>query len=506
MSKTALLPANRLLLLSSRLYGLLLFIYPPHFRDEYGSHMAQVFRDCCREAYQQSKTFGLLCLWVSALADLIVTALEERLASHGGPGQVIQKIGVGLAAGMAGGVVAGLGARLAMRGVAYAGGLGPNFTLGGTFVILAIGLILGAPFGLAFVSLQPWIPGAGLWKGLSYGVLLFVIFLAPPFLFYREGEALLATPLVTVVLFAPVALAYGLVVQFTAMRLERNSASAEALPATGVPSALSQVLWFVVFVVLLELAVLGVTSILNHSPRIPPAIVRTLSDIGLPFSLYRDANIWLINLIALAYFGLSGLIFWQHNRSPMTRFTAITLLLFGSALFNTGAGYYASLIHDVRILQSLFGVLQAVGATCLLILLYVFPNGRFAIKWTRPLAALWLLWAVVWAATNALWPEAVTLTIPTLFLLSGVAAQIQRYRRLATAEERGQTRWAVMGFAGAIAGFTIVAAMLLLIPGLRLPRVTGLSMPATFSLYMLPWLFIPLTIGWAMRRHRLWAT
>ena len=78
MAKSTLLPSHRLLLLSSRLYSLLLYVYPPHFRGEYGSHMAQVFRDCCRDAYQQSKTFGLLCLWVSALADLIVTALDEE--------------------------------------------------------------------------------------------------------------------------------------------------------------------------------------------------------------------------------------------------------------------------------------------------------------------------------------------------------------------------------------------------------------------------------------------
>lgn len=101
--------------LSTQFYCALLILYPRPFRDEYGPHMAQVFRDCCRDAYRQSEMIGLLWLWISTLGDLMITALEERLANHGGPANAIHKIGIGLAAGLAGGAVAGLGARLAMR-------------------------------------------------------------------------------------------------------------------------------------------------------------------------------------------------------------------------------------------------------------------------------------------------------------------------------------------------------------------------------------------------------
>lgn len=497
---------DRIVAFSSQLYHLLLAAYPRRFRDEYAQEMVIVFRDTLREACRGGTAARLIGFWLSTLMDLVVTAIEERLADGSGLRRYLRGVITGLIAGVVGGLVAGLGARLAMRGVVYASGLRPAFTLEGTFVILVVCVVLGIPGGLAFVALRRFLPGAGLWQGLSYGVLLFVIFLAPPFLFYREGEATLASPLVTVLLFGPITLAYGLAVQFTVTRLERRDDSARPLTATGLPSALSQGLWFVAFAVLLELAVLGTASILNHSPRIPPGVVRALGEAHIPFALARDGNVWLVSLTALGYFGLSGLIFWQRTRSPMSRFTAITLLLFGGALFNTGATYYAGLMHDVTTLQTVFSILQVAGATCLLSLLYVFPNGRFTIPWTRPLAALWSAWAVAWAAAPALWPESVTLTILALFLITGVAAQVQRYRQLITVEERRQTRWAVAGFAGAVAGFALITVALALIPDLRLPRVSGLSMTATFSLYMLPWLCIPLSISWAMRRHQLWAT
>jgi len=252
--------------------------------------------------------------------------------------------------------------------------------------------------------------------------------------------------------------------------------------------------------------VLGTTSILNHFPRIPIAIARQLPAANIPFAVVRDANIWLINIVALGYFGISALIFWSRNRSPMARFSAITLMLFGGALFNTGAGYYASLMHNTILLESAFGALQAVGATCLLGMLYAFPDGRFAVRWARPLAVLWLGWATVWATTSARWPESVILTILTLFFITGVAAQVYRYRHIATLEQRQQSRSVVIGFLGTVAGFAIVTAVLLLFPDLRISKVTGPSITATFSLYMLPWLLIPVSIGWAMRRHRLWAT
>ncbi len=68
-----------LLARSTRLYRWCLRIYPPRFRQMYGPSMAQVFRDCCRDAWRQSGYAGLLQLYFPTLFELIVTGLRERL-------------------------------------------------------------------------------------------------------------------------------------------------------------------------------------------------------------------------------------------------------------------------------------------------------------------------------------------------------------------------------------------------------------------------------------------
>jgi hypothetical protein len=65
-----------LLSVSDRLYRLLLMGYPASFRRRYGVEMAQVFRDCVRDACRHG---GLLGLWVCTLGDLLATVPVEHL-------------------------------------------------------------------------------------------------------------------------------------------------------------------------------------------------------------------------------------------------------------------------------------------------------------------------------------------------------------------------------------------------------------------------------------------
>lgn len=68
----------QLLNLSQRVFARLLVLYPRHYRQEYGPHMAQLFKDCSREAVSQNGSAALLALWISTLFDLLKTAIEEN--------------------------------------------------------------------------------------------------------------------------------------------------------------------------------------------------------------------------------------------------------------------------------------------------------------------------------------------------------------------------------------------------------------------------------------------
>jgi hypothetical protein len=79
--------ANKSLAVSTRLYRLLLAAYPAEFRHEYGAHMAQVFRDRCREEQGRRRgvgsSAGLARVWMETILDLARTAPEEHLHNAG---------------------------------------------------------------------------------------------------------------------------------------------------------------------------------------------------------------------------------------------------------------------------------------------------------------------------------------------------------------------------------------------------------------------------------------
>jgi PPM family protein phosphatase len=68
-----------MLVTSERLYSFLLYVYPKRFRQSYGREMVLTFRDCCREALQQSGGWGLVRWWTFILSDLLMTAFLEHL-------------------------------------------------------------------------------------------------------------------------------------------------------------------------------------------------------------------------------------------------------------------------------------------------------------------------------------------------------------------------------------------------------------------------------------------
>lgn len=65
--------------LAGHIYGLMLFVYPAPFRREFGSDMAQVFRDDMRGTLHEHGQLGLFGLWLITFFDLIKTAFAEHI-------------------------------------------------------------------------------------------------------------------------------------------------------------------------------------------------------------------------------------------------------------------------------------------------------------------------------------------------------------------------------------------------------------------------------------------
>lgn len=77
---------------SQRVYGRLLLAYPQAHRAVYGPAMAQLFRDQCRAAWNESRYWGLLKFWLRVLPDLASTSILERLAALNGRKSMTEKL------------------------------------------------------------------------------------------------------------------------------------------------------------------------------------------------------------------------------------------------------------------------------------------------------------------------------------------------------------------------------------------------------------------------------
>src|SRR5215469_10027805 len=77
----------------------------------------------------------------------------------------------------------------------------------------------------------------------------------------------------------------------------------------------------------------------------------------------------------------------------------------------------------------------------------LFPNGRFAPRWTRWLAVVQVIyWTVEIFVLSSAPPVVGALSFVLFLMLTGSlgVVQIYRYRRVSSAIERQQTRWVVL--------------------------------------------------------------
>jgi hypothetical protein len=86
-------------------------------------------------------------------------------------------------------------------------------------------------------------------------------------------------------------------------------------------------------------------------------------------------------------------------------------------------------------------------------------------------------------------------------IVTMVAVQVYRYRAVSNATERQQTKWVVLGIAAALMTFLALIVVSGTVPAVSETGGVYLVFASVFRLVMLP---IPIGIGFAMLRYRLW--
>lgn len=208
------------------------------------------------------------------------------------------------------------------------------------------------------------------------------------------------------------------------------------------------------------------------------------------------------------FFGLALLIFLSRPNNWMALFTSGMILFAGIAL--------------VRPLDALVGVPQAAripllvsisaGFVLVQLFLLLFPDGQVRPAWLTIPAILWPMWSLVWYLFIPLsqqplpWPprsEPVAASI--LWALTGLTAQVFRYRTLSTPEEQRKSRWVIWGLLLAGTGFILFISIPLLFESVNQPGSDRLL----YVIGGVPLLYastaaIPISLTIATLRYRLW--
>ena len=223
--------------------------------------------------------------------------------------------------------------------------------------------------------------------------------------------------------------------------------------------------------------------------------------------------------LAGAFFCSAAVIAWQKPGQPLVLFLAASLAALGA----TETGMSDALINPQFspggvIWHSPVFALRSFAMGAGLILLYVFPDGKFMPRWTRLLAYIWgalnILWfffpilpfnpndGPTWRAT----PVA-SLVFGISWFGSGIAAQIIRSRRTIDPIQRQQTKWSAYGLSAAVLGgaFYYGYAALkepfsFLVEGGVMGTMYAIVRP---TVQMIGMSLLPICLGVAILRHRL---
>jgi hypothetical protein len=238
--------------------------------------------------------------------------------------------------------------------------------------------------------------------------------------------------------------------------------------------------------------------------RIKAEDVTALEELGLSLGFYAAYNTALNVVYTLGFFAVGTFIFLKKPNEWMAFFTSLTLISYGTNYPIELAEIYPSWWLPVAFISYL-------GGTCFFIFFYLFPNGRFVPRWTRALAAIWIVYQVpvyffpASPLSGNTWPPLLKTSLWLGFLSTLVVAQVYRYVRVSGQVERNQTKWMVTGLTAVIAVVVGASVVIVPFPTLVEPGVPGvLYTLVSRTVYYLALLFVPLSIAIAILRYRLW--
>jgi hypothetical protein len=236
------------------------------------------------------------------------------------------------------------------------------------------------------------------------------------------------------------------------------------------------------------------------SCAITPATAQALHHLSIAPSSYETYNLVLALLQSLVFLGVGGFIFWRKSNEPIALVASYFLVSIGlSPFFPLTTSPYPLKVIFLNI--CVLCIFTALGY-----FLMTFPDGHFVPRWSWLLLVLWTLRTIFFLIpapyTITMWPPALN-AIDEIVSYGGIIVLlIYRYIRVLSPSQRQQAKWLLFGFGGLFVLIILYDLIAALVPGAGAPDSVFLLAGGTIT--TLTFLLVPLSVGIAILRFRLW--
>ena len=269
----------------------------------------------------------------------------------------------------------------------------------------------------------------------------------------------------------------------------------------------ARVVWVVMAVLVLVLIVVSIPAEFKFlqmvctdpgcsGPQLLPEQARELKNLGLSLNIYAAYCIIVELAFFIVWYAVAVVIFYRKSDERMPWFVSFTLLMYGA----TFPDLLQSLVQQHPLWFLPAKLVEFLGVTCIVLLFFLFPNGRFVPRWTRFLAMLWIPLSLLVVFKSFYLPYYVLLGV-------GIGVQLYRYVHVSNQIQKQQTKWVLFGFAVAIGGFLVLVGVAIANSILHFSWLVQQNPIEPFIIQTAFYLFlvlIPLSIGFAILHYRLW--
>ena len=247
-----------------------------------------------------------------------------------------------------------------------------------------------------------------------------------------------------------------------------------------------------------------------YAETCPPMVlaaseIAALESVNLNPQTYALIQVGVELLNSSLYIAMAGLLIWRRSDTWMGVVAAVALAYFSIIGF---MGTIETVQPNIR---SLLVFTEMTTWLSMFLVLYIFPSGNFVPRWTRRIFFGTLIFFTGILPVAILVPyeqwgpiEIIFSVVILIPILTGVYAQIYRYRWVSDNLQRQQTKWIVAGFsvwAIVVATWMITQEIFTLPPG---PSRLWLNIIGISLLSGLALLILPASMVIAILKYRLW--